>query len=248
MNQNLQPAQDMFTEVAMDVKEGNGAGAQDNTPKLPPSVNVPSNQPNTGASVMNTSTTSPESSGGVKSWLGGVESPTSIYDDAEDGATIISRTKSAGNGSRGSNKAPRNTTANSLSGLNNRLGEIIPIFKDFNSKLNIGLAPPASPVIAPSQTAWVENCSTTSTTVLPIATTSITPPTATDTLQGSLSMQPAHTRCRAAITFMMQHDKYLGVDSTVKLLHLCHSHGHVPQSPRIRRTSQGICKFKAGVR
>ncbi|EGO19743.1 hypothetical protein SERLADRAFT_411269 [Serpula lacrymans var. lacrymans S7.9] len=156
-------------------------------PKLPPSINVPSNQPNTGAFAMNTSTTSPESSGGVKSWIGGVESPTSIHapttssittisskrsardaalsdDNTEDSTTVISRTKSAGNGSKGSNKAPRNTTANALSGLNNWLGEIIPIFKDFNSKLNISLAPPASPVIAPLQMASVENCSTMSTT------------------------------------------------------------------------------------
>ncbi|EGO04702.1 hypothetical protein SERLA73DRAFT_68372 [Serpula lacrymans var. lacrymans S7.3] len=212
-------------------------------PKLPPSVNIRSNQPNTGASVTNTITTSPESFGGVKSWLGGVESPTSIRapttssittisskrsardatlsdDDVEDGATIISRTKSAGNRSRHSNKAPRNTAANTLSGLNNWLGEIIPIFKDFNSKLDIGLAPPASPVIAPLQTALVENRSTMSTTVPPITTTSITPPTATDALQGSLSMQPAHAHCRAAITPMMQHNKYLGVNSSVKLLHL----------------------------
>ncbi|EGO03477.1 hypothetical protein SERLA73DRAFT_69346 [Serpula lacrymans var. lacrymans S7.3] len=212
-------------------------------PKLPPSINVPSNQPNTTASVTSASTTSPESSGGVKNWLGGVKSPTSIRapttssvttisskhsaqdaalsdEDAEDGATVISRTKSAGNGSRGSNKAPRNTAANTLSGLNDRLGEIISIFKDFNSKLNIGLAPPASPVITPSQTALVENHSTTSTIVPPIGTTSLTPPTASGVLQGSLSMQPAHAHRRAAITFMIQYDKYLGVNGSVKLLHL----------------------------
>ncbi|EGO00496.1 hypothetical protein SERLA73DRAFT_73207 [Serpula lacrymans var. lacrymans S7.3] len=56
----------------------------------------------------------------------------------------------------------------------------LPMLSDFNSKLNISLAPPASPVIAPSQMASVENRSTTSTIVPLITTTSITPSIATD--------------------------------------------------------------------
>ncbi|EGO02464.1 hypothetical protein SERLA73DRAFT_69969 [Serpula lacrymans var. lacrymans S7.3] len=142
-------------------------------PKVPPSVNIPSNQTNTSVSVENASTTSPKSSATISSKRSARDAALSD-NDAKNGATIISHTKSASNASRGSNKATCNTASNALSGLNDQLGEIIPIFKDFNSKPNISLAPPASPVIAPSQTALVEKHFTMSTIVPPITTTSLT--------------------------------------------------------------------------
>ncbi|EGO04477.1 hypothetical protein SERLA73DRAFT_68164 [Serpula lacrymans var. lacrymans S7.3] len=112
--------------------------------------------------------------GHINNWLGGLPSPTSAAVlppmslttsasskcsardaeiDIDEGTTVICHSKSASgsNQSQGSNKSPHNTTANAFIGLNNRLGEFLPIMRDFNTKLDIGLgmeapfAPPAPP-------------------------------------------------------------------------------------------------------
>ncbi|EGN93426.1 hypothetical protein SERLA73DRAFT_78729 [Serpula lacrymans var. lacrymans S7.3] len=151
-----------------------------------------------------------------------------LDNDGDDGVTIISRSKSAGNHSRGSNKAPRNTAANAINGLNDQLAEIIPIMKDFNSKLKIGIPPTASLPNAPAQTPIVEKSPTLSTiassTIAPStvahSTTSQPSASAFNIPQGHMSGQPDNVRCGSAITFMLQNDPYRGVDSSIRLIHL----------------------------
>ncbi|EGO20827.1 hypothetical protein SERLADRAFT_442190 [Serpula lacrymans var. lacrymans S7.9] len=155
--------------------------------------------------------------GCINNWLGSLPSPTSAAvlppmslttsasskcsaQDAEidihKGATVISHSKSTGgsNQSQGSKKFPRNTTANVLISLNNRLGKFLPIMRDFNTKLDIDLgteapfAPPAPPPKVSQPETPVSNLK--------------------------------HVHQSHAISAVLKNNQYLGVNDSVKLFQI----------------------------